>query len=169
MTPSTANPELAGGQALDFRERVRQRTGSEELLTFRIGREWFALELAAVAEIVEGPDVRPVPEAPGVLLGVFSHHDVLISLYSGAGVLGADSDDETTALVLAARGGRFALAVDDVDDVVRIPLADLRQPPRGTADDEVLAGLVWRDGRLISVIHARALLAACCAQPEEAA
>lgn len=168
MTPPTANPEFAAGQALDFRERVRQRTGSEELLTFRIGREWFALELSAVAEIVEGPDVRPVPESPDALLGVFSHRDVLISLYSGARVLGADGDNETTALVLVAGAGRLALAVDDVDDVVRLPLAEVRQPPRGTADDDVLAGLVWRDARLLSVIHARALVTACTARPEEA-
>src|SRR5690606_26640465 len=116
---------------------------------------------------VESPEVRPVPESSDALVGVFSLRDDLIPLFSGSRVLGAQSGARLgAALVLEESVGRIALAIEDVDDVIRVPLSELRDAPPGAADDDVLAGLLWNDRRLVSVLHARALVNLCTASTE---
>ena len=58
--------------ALDrsFRGRVRSRTGTAELLVFRIGVERFAVELRMVDEVIDLPKIHHVPEMPPAMLGV---------------------------------------------------------------------------------------------------
>ena len=55
---------------LRFRERVRARTGTAELLTFESGGERFAFDLRAVDEIVDAPALQEVPDAPPQMVGV---------------------------------------------------------------------------------------------------
>jgi purine-binding chemotaxis protein CheW len=148
-----------------FRERVRQRLGSTELLIFRIGPEQFGLELRAVDEVVETPDVRPVPEPPPDLLGVFSHRDHLLPLYSPANLLGPAAGTSCVALVMRWGHRRLALAVDDADDVVQVEMRELRDAPQLGRDDEIVAAVLWKAGQLITVLDARALVSACAALP----
>lgn len=147
--------------SLRFRERVRQRTGSTELLVFRIGREQFGVELKAVDEVVESPDVRAIPESPPGLLGVFAFRERLLPLYSPSTVLGPTVGDSVIALVMRWGQRRLALAVDDADDVMHVELAELRDPPHIHRDDEIVAAVLWRGGQLITVLDARALVTAC--------
>jgi purine-binding chemotaxis protein CheW len=149
------------GATLRFRERVRLRHGTAELLVFIVGRERFGVELRAVDEVVESPQCQPVPEGPKALLGVFSLRDQLLPLYSPAQVLGPMAHDAAIALVMRSGPRRVGLAVDDVEDVVGVSLTDLRDAPTGVNDDEVVAGLLWRDGLLITVLDARTLVATC--------
>lgn len=148
------------------RDRLR-REGECELLTFRIGTEWYALELGAVTEIVEAPDIRPVPGSADTLRGVFGHRDGLVPLYSGARILGAAGHAQAVALILERGSTRIGLAIDDVDDVVLADLAQLREAPPGVNDDDVVAGLLLGNGRLISVLQARVLTALCTTASRE--
>jgi chemotaxis signal transduction protein len=155
--------------ALRFRERVRQRTGSTALLVFRIGRERFGVELKAVDEVLEAPEVRIVPEAPPSLRGVFVHRDALVPLYSPAPVLGAEAAPRFVAMVMRWGRRRLALAVDDPEDVIDVDLSALCDAPAGSHEDEVVAGVLWRDGDLVTVLDARSLVHACAAvaMPED--
>lgn len=147
-----------------FRERVRLRAGSVELLVFRIGREWCATELQSIMELVENPEVRPIPESPSALLGVFALRGELLPLYAPGIVLGIHAEGHELALVMRRGNGRLALAVDDVDEVVRIDLNTLRDPPPASQTDDVVVGLLLRPGQLVTVLDARALVSACAAQ-----
>ena len=161
---SSASPPLhTGGAPLRFRERVRLRVGTADVLVFSVGRERFAVELRAVEEVVENPELRAIPESPRGLLGVFPLREQLLALYASAHVLGPQAQDGHVALVMRNATRRWALAVDDVEDVITVSLAALRDPPPGVNDDEVVAGLVWHDGVLITVLDARALVSACTA------
>jgi purine-binding chemotaxis protein CheW len=144
-----------------FRDRVRARVGSAELLVFRVGGERFAVELKAVDEAIEAPEVRPVPEAPAPLVGVFSHRDRLLPLYSPSTILGVAVRDGAHTLVLRGAGRHVGVAVDDVDDVLRVELDTLRDPPPDDANDDLLLALLVRERELIGVIDGRALVAAC--------
>ena len=152
---------VISGAPLRFRERVRLRLGTADLLVFLVGREHFALELGAVEEVVENPELRVIPESPPGLLGVFPLRHQLLALYASAHVLGPYAQDGHLALVMRNATRRWGLAVDDVDDVITVSLAALRDPPPGVNDDDVVAGLVWHDGLLITVLDARALASVC--------
>lgn len=161
---TTAESPVPSGETsvpLRFRDRVRLKYGSSSLLCFRVGGEWFALEIQAVEEALEPPAPRAVPDGPAALLGVFGHGDALLPLYSSAQILGVRAATSGVALVMRNGSRHVALAVDDVDEVVHVPLAELREPPHRDVGDEIVAGVCWSDGRLLTVLDARALVSAC--------
>jgi chemotaxis signal transduction protein len=53
---------------------------------------------------------------------------------------------------------RIGMLVEDVEDVERVDLSALRNPPHEA--DELLLAVLWSDGRLISLLDARAMVAA---------
>lgn len=165
--PPVPSPGVGPGDAplpaIRFRDRVRERAGAQELLLVRIGDERFAVPLEAVDELVEAPTLRHVPGAPSALLGLFTLGATLLPLYSPAGVLGAKPGREQVALVMRGGQARVALAVDDADDVITVALAEvIDAPPTGHHDDVVL-GVIWRDGELLTVLDARAVVASYAA------
>lgn len=173
MTPTPIHPlPSVGGAgpatdapqgAVRFRERVRERTGAQDLLVVRIGDERFAVPLESVDELVEAPRLRQVPGAPAALLGLFTLGDALLPLYSPATVLGATPLGEQVALVMRGGRTRVALAVDDADDVVSVSLADVIDAPRTGHHDDIVLGVVWRDGELLTLLDARAVVASYAA------
>ena len=152
-----------------FRDRVRDREGVHDLLVFRIGTERFAVPLDAVDELVESPRVRKVPGAPENLIGLFTLGETLLPLYSPTAMLGVEGRHDQVALVMRGGRSRIALAVDDADDVVHVSLADVLDAPRTGRHDDVVLGVVWNDGDLLTLLDARAVVASYGALSTEAA
>jgi len=147
---------------LPFRDRVRARAGIVEVLLFRIGSELFATDLTAAEEALERPTVHRVPGMPDQMLGFFSLRGKLIPVFTPSHLLGASlSREHGAAVVLRAGEKRIALAIDDVDDVMPLDLARLRDVPAASDPEGVLLGVAWRENELVSLIDAEALLAAC--------
>jgi len=146
-----------------FRDRVRDRTGAQDLLVVRIGSERFAVPLESVDELVESPHLRTVPGAPEDLLGLFTLGQALLPLYSPAAILGAEPIGEQVALVMRGGRARVALAVDDADDVISVSLADVLEAPRTGRNDDVVLGVIWSDGDLLTLLDARAVVASYAA------
>lgn len=148
-----------------LRERARQRTGTVDLLVFAVGREWFGLELAAVEEAIDLPAVRHVPEMPPAMLGVVTVRGMLTSLFSPASALGVSLNDGASALVFRRARGRLAIAVDDVDDVHSLDLAQLRETPVTDGGDGIVLGVLRYRDALLALVDAEALIAACQTVP----
>ena len=155
----------AATSTLPFRDRVRSRAGIVEVLRFRIGTEFFATDLAAAEEALERPAVHRVPGMPDQMLGVFSLRGKLIPVFAPTKVLGAALAGEFgAAVVLRGDDRRVALAIDDVEDVMNIDLAKLRDIPASSDPEGVLLGVAWHGTELVSLIDADAVLAACQAE-----
>ena len=77
-------------------------------------------------------------------------------------MLGVPGGRASAVLVLRNGDRRLGLLVDDVDDVVTVQLELLRDAPFEGADD-MLLGVLWRDGMLTSILDARSLVTACTA------
>lgn len=157
------------GPPTRFRDRVRERAGAQDLLVVRIGSERFAVPLEAVDELVEAPHLRRVPGAPENLLGLFTLGDAMLPLYSPSAVLGATPVGEQVALVMRGGRARVAIAVDDADDVISISLADVVDAPRTGQHDDVVLGVIWSDGELLTLLDARAVVASYAALSTEGA
>ena len=155
-----AEPTAATTQRFSFRERVRARVGSADLLVFRIGRELFAVELVAVEEALDMPVVHRLPEMSAPMLGVFTLRGGLVSVFAPQAMLGISYEDAATVVVFCGAGRRIALATDDVDDVLTADLAGVRDAPGASATDGVLLGVVRRGTDLIALLDAQALVAA---------
>lgn len=146
-----------------FRDRTRARVGSAELLVFRVAGELFAVELSAVEEAMDCPASHALPEMPPSMLGVFMLRQAPVALYAPNSLLGLEPHESQTVLVFrpGAGGRRTALAIDDVDDVLVLDLATLRDAPGTDAADGILVGVARRGRDLVGVLDAEALLAAC--------
>ena len=145
-----------------LRERVASREGRVELLVFRVGRELFAFELRAVEEAVEGVDVRPIPDAPPSMLGIFALRDRTLPLYVLARVLNLpQTGNGAMTLVLRPSQARIALTVDVVDDVFDSSLDGVHPVP--ASDAEGVLGVVWRGADLVTLLDADDIVAACLA------
>jgi len=152
----------AASSTVPWRERVRSRVGTEDVLTFHVGSERFATSLAAIEEAVEQPDVYRVPEMPETMLGVFSLRGRLIPVCSPVRALGvALGGSVATVLLLRAGTRRVGVAVDDVDDVISLDLATVRAAPGVDDSDGVLLGVVRQGNNLIAIVDPDAIVAAC--------
>lgn len=130
------------------------------LLVFRVGNERFAVELTAVAEVIEAPALQPVPDAPPALLGVTMLRGELVAIHDLRPLLRAGPGTVGGALLFARDGRTIGLAIDDVDDALLVEQHELRPAPSVDGSDALLLGLVRRGSDLIAVLDADALLAA---------
>jgi purine-binding chemotaxis protein CheW len=141
------------------------RDGSARLLVFRVGGERFAVELVLVDEVIDAPSVQPIPDAPEGVHGVATVRGELVTIYDPRVVLNVEGRVDGTALLFARNGRRVALLVDDVYDAMTIEEEEVLRPPGGasSAADGILVGLIRRDGELIALLDADALLDAVAA------
>ena len=145
-----------------LRERVKDRTGLADLLMFRIGHELFATDLGTVEEAVELPEIHHLPEMPAAMLGAFNLRGRLTPIYSPAHVIGVPLlGVAAAALLVRANGRRMGLAVDDVEDVLQVDLATIREAPGIDDADGILLGVAHHGQHLVAIIDAEALVAAC--------
>ena len=157
----TESPGAEKTPGLRFRERVRLRMGTQDLLVVRVGAERFALPVESIDELVESPRTRSVPGSPAALLGVFPFGSRLLSLYSSEQLLGVRLSGSPVGLIMRGGASAIALAVDDAVDVIRIDLQDVRPAPRSGQEDELVLGVLWRAPELITILDPRAVSAAC--------
>ena len=68
-------------------------------------------------------------------------------------------------LVMRGAGRRIGIAVSDVEDVVKLELATIRDVPEGAWEDDLLLGLFVRGGLLVALLDARSLVSACQTAP----
>ncbi len=141
------------------------RDGSARLLVFRVGGERFAVELRMVDEVIDAPSFQPIPDAPEAVRGIATVRGELVTVYDPHPVLHVDGRVDETALVFARNGRRVALLVDDVYDASTVAEDEVLRPPGGASAtaDGVLIGLIRRDGELIALLDADALLDAVAA------
>jgi purine-binding chemotaxis protein CheW len=159
ITPMRGIPVVAAVRTL--RERVRARSGKVELLLFRVASERFAIELAAVEEAIDLPLVHHVPEMPPAMLGVITVRGILTPAYSPQPALGLALTDGASALIFKRGRHRFALVIDDVEDVMTLDLATLRDAPGIEDSESVLLGVVRQHDALLALVDAEMLLATC--------
>jgi purine-binding chemotaxis protein CheW len=163
IPPKRGMPIVAPARTL--RDRIRARSGMVDLLLFRVAGERFAIELAAVEEAIDLPPVHHVPEMPPAMLGVITVRGMLTPAYSPQPALGLALTDGASALIFKRGRHRFALVIDDVEDVMTLDLATLRDAPGAADSESVLLGVVRQRDTLLAVVDAASLLATCQAVP----
>lgn len=164
-TESTVENEAladARTDVLSFRERVAKRSGTAQLLVFRVANELFAVELSSAEEALDMPTLHRLPEMPTGMLGVFTLRNALVSVFEPDSILGIRCRQAATAVVFCGGDRRIAIATDDVDDVVTIDLRTVRSAP-GVAtrtEEGPLLGIVHRDADLVALLDAEAIIGA---------
>ncbi|MBL8981909.1 MAG: chemotaxis protein CheW [Gemmatimonadetes bacterium] len=144
-----------------FRDRVRARSGRGELFVFVVGDERFAVDVRAVEEVLEAPEIQPIPGSSPSVAGAARYAGQVMAVVAAGPLLGVEGGHPRTVLVMRRGADRLGLLVDDVDDVAEIELLELRNPPYEA--DEFLLAVHWDGVALTSVLDARAVVAAAAA------
>lgn len=121
-------------------------------LLVRADERWFGIPLASVRQVGDRGQVFPVPSVHAAVVGVTSNGERLVPLVDlGALVAGSQTQapQARATVVLAAGGGsQLALAVDDVEAVIR----EAPQPAPPGWRIPWASAVARRQGRLIPVL-----------------
>jgi purine-binding chemotaxis protein CheW len=120
----------------------------------RVGRERYAVDVEHVGGVAPLGEPTPVPGSPSAVIGVGNVQGQLVPVLRLAALLEIGADPSPSRMVIIADGPHHAaLAVDDVEEVARLPEAT------ETADSPLLSGAVLVEGVLVGLIDIPALLA----------
>lgn len=130
------------------------------IVVFTIGGGRFALDVAAVSEVLDYAAPRPVDGLPPFLAGVLEVRGVVLPVLDLrprlSDVAGDQAPDDGRILALDSGGVIIGGIVDQVDDVRTIPGDDVkRRPPRAPAH---VGGTVLHEGGRAALLRPEALL-----------
>jgi purine-binding chemotaxis protein CheW len=103
-----------------------------QLICFRLGRDLYAADIMRIKEIVRPQMTAGVPHAPAFVDGVINLRGTVIpvlDLHKRFNLPISASDRKTRLLIASLAGQTFGLVVDEVTEVISVPVKDLRPPP----------------------------------------
>jgi purine-binding chemotaxis protein CheW len=103
-----------------------------DLLVFRLAGERYGIDAAHVLEVVQLPELVPVPCTPPVVLGVVNHRGrvlAILDLRRLFDLAGHESSKASHAVIVEAAGMTFGVFSDAVEGLVRVGADEVGPPP----------------------------------------
>lgn len=142
--------------------KAESTTTLQQLVTFELFGEVFALPILDVREIIRLTNITPVPQAPSFVEGVINLRGQIIpivDLRKRFGISSQDSTENTRIIVVELGNGMvIGLIVDAVREVERIPLDSITPPPTlvaGSIGSEYIKGISNYEDKMIVHIDMR--------------
>lgn len=108
-----------------------------QLVTFQLGEELYGVDIMDVKEIVKIQAVRPIPNAPYYVEGIFNLRKEIIPVISlhkrfrlRKANLGDDNDFEGGFIILNIDGNKIGVIIDRIARVVSVNASDVKAPPQ---------------------------------------
>ncbi|SMB97847.1 purine-binding chemotaxis protein CheW [Thermanaeromonas toyohensis ToBE] len=147
-------------------EGSKSQEKEQQFLTFRVGKEEYALDIADVQEIVHLSETwNVIPDAPPYVLGLVSLRDRVLPLISMRQLFGLKNGEATGGRIVVVYVGKgksvaVGLVVDSVAEVLRVTEELLEPVPDIVrhAGDEFTAICRLSDDRMLFVLDASKLL-----------
>lgn len=162
-------PDFPTGPGKNVLEQVRRAqqnrlapetidSPQQQYLTFRLNKEWYALNVYQLVEVLPPPRITRVPSVPDHILGVMNFRGEVLSIIDLKKFFGFPRNEYTTdqAIVVVEQGEvRTGLLVDEIGDLIGLALEDLSEEPMlaGQAQRVFFEGAVHLDEVLLSVIN----------------
>jgi purine-binding chemotaxis protein CheW len=144
--------------------------GNNELLTFKLGNQDYALDIMSVREIRGWTKTTPMPHAPEFMRGVINLRGTVLPVMDLASRLGLPSQKTTernVIIVVKCRDALIGLLVDAVSDIISLSDEDMQPPPdaSGEAAANTIRSLSLIDDNMIRILQLENVVA----KPESAA
>lgn len=108
-----------------------------QLVTFQLGEELYGVDIMDVKEIVKIQPVRPLPNVPFYVEGVFNLRKEIIPIINlhkrfrlKALDLGENERDEGGFVILNIEGNRIGIIIDRIARVTAVEKSDIKAPPQ---------------------------------------
>jgi len=139
-----ANSEDGAGEP-----SVKQSLDEEQVVSFRVDKEEFGVDIHLVQEIIRLPEITKVPRTPHFVEGIVNlRSSVLpvIDMHKRFGLAPTPRTDSTSIVVVDIEGRKTGVIVDSVSEVLRVRRSAIEPPPPVVAG--VDAGFVRGVGKL---------------------
>ncbi len=162
-TSLTAHDAKARPQAAN--DDAQAMANSFEYVTFSLGDQLFGLPIQDVNEVFSAVQITRVPLAPAAIRGLLNLRGRVVTaicLRTLLGVRAAASSTRDDAMAIGIDHGsdHFALLVDRIGDVIRLPIDGLDPNPiHMSADWQAMSRGVHRlDGQILVVLDLASLI-----------
>ncbi|MFP4114696.1 MAG: chemotaxis protein CheW [Spirochaetota bacterium] len=142
-------------------------TGSAlQLVTFYLGEEQYGIDIMDVEGIVKVEDVRPLPNAPSYVEGIFNLRGEIIpviNLHRRFHIKHAELSEEDQLLsgfvIINIEGRHLAIMIDKVSRVVAIKAEQIQPPPQVISGigTEYIQGVVSEEDRYLIILDIQRL------------
>jgi purine-binding chemotaxis protein CheW len=142
---------------------------SQQLVTFQIGDELYGIDIMEVKEIVGVQEVRPIPNAPMYVEGLFNLRGEIIPVINlhkrfhlKKTILAEDEELLSGFIIIEIDGMRLGVVIDKVERVVTIELADVQPPPQMLTGigAEYIEGVVNQEKGYLIILDIKKLFSA---------
>jgi purine-binding chemotaxis protein CheW len=145
---------------------ITEKQESSELLqlvSFKIGKEEFAVDILSVQEINKMTQITKVPNTPDFIEGVINLRGRIIpivDLRTRLGLEKKEHDKDTRIIVVELENSTTGFIVDAVNEVIRIPVGVTEAPPELVSgiDSEFIKSVGKLDDRLLILIDLNKIL-----------
>lgn len=130
----------------------------QQVVIFRLAESSYAIEIAAVREIIRPQPVTVVPQAPPFVVGVINLRSSVVpvlDLRRRCGLPAGEQTRESRVVVVQIGDQSVGLQVDAVSEVIILP-PDVIEPAatviRGAGHEQLLRGVARLDERLVMLL-----------------
>jgi purine-binding chemotaxis protein CheW len=127
------------------------------LMAFKLGNEFYAIDLTYLKKIVRSKQITPVPGVPDHILGVINVRGEIISVVDLRALLGisAESPQQSAIMITSMQGIEAGFLVDSVEDIIELPPKSI-DPPMITFEKEyvdLIEGEAQLDNMLLVILN----------------
>jgi purine-binding chemotaxis protein CheW len=104
-----------------------------QVACFRLGEDLYAIDIMRIREIIRPQKLASLPKAPVFMEGVLNLRGAVIpvvDLRKRFDMPEREIDEHRRLLILALAGRTLGIVVDEVTEVITVPVANIKPPPQ---------------------------------------
>lgn len=134
-----------------------------QLIVFKMGSEEYAIPISCVQEIILKQETTKMPQTPSFVEGIINLRGKIIPIIDGKKKFGLADDSsegsEDKIMVIDLAQDIIGLVVDEVYEVVHVPVSQIDKPPvEVNTENNFLMGVAKFEGRLIILLDPQEVL-----------
>ncbi len=135
-----------------------------QLVTFRLGAEYYGIHVSKVREILRPLELFPVPGMGNHIEGVINLRGEIIPIAKLHLLLGIDAGagaQRGRMIILETSRGSFGFFVDEVLEVTRIQMEEMQASPelaKRAGRPDVVTGIARVSGRMVVCLNSDTLI-----------
>ncbi|SNB45092.1 chemotaxis protein CheW [Geobacter sp. DSM 9736] len=136
-----------------------------QIACFKLGEDLFGIDIMRIREIIRPQRLSSLPKAPSFVEGVINLRGTIIpviDLHKRFDMPGLQESPHIRLLIVSLGRQLIGLVVDDVTEVIAVPVKDIKPPPQvvGGIGAEYLIGVCLAHDNLIMLLNIDQLLTA---------
>ena len=143
-----------------------QQIGNDTVLqwvTFKLGRETYAINVMQIREVLRYNAIAPVPGAPHYVLGIINLRGSVVTVIDTRtrfGLATGEITDNTRIVILETASHTIGVLVDSVAEVVYLNQSEIETTPHVGNDEnsKYIQGVCNKNGTLLILIDLDKLL-----------